>query len=136
MIISRNKTFLGSSAEVVGNRTDLYKFINKIYNSHSNKVFGMFESRQPTWIIRDPTIIKQIAVKDFDHFEDHRKFMDDETDDFLANSLVTMRGETWRDMRATLSPAFTGSKLRNMFELVSECADELLKKCAVRKQSN
>lgn len=30
-------------------------------------------------------------------------------------------------MRATLSPAFTGSKMRQMFELVAECADDVVK---------
>lgn len=34
-----------------------------------------------------------------------------------------MKGDKWRHMRATLSPAFTGSKMRQMFELVSQCAD-------------
>lgn len=29
-------------------------------------------------------------------------------------------------MRATLSPAFTGSKMRQMFQLVSESVDQLL----------
>lgn len=37
-----------------------------------------------------------------------------------------MHGEEWRQMRATLSPAFTGSRMRKMFDLVSECADEIV----------
>ncbi|XP_017776438.1 PREDICTED: cytochrome P450 9e2-like isoform X2 [Nicrophorus vespilloides] len=36
-------------------------------------------------------------------------------------------GDKWRDMRATLSPAFTGSKMRAMFALMSECAQEVSK---------
>jgi len=28
-------------------------------------------------------------------------------------------------MRATLSPAFTGSKMRQMFDLVSECGEQM-----------
>lgn len=52
--------------------------------------------------------------------------MEDSADNLLSNSLFFMKGEKWRDMRATLSPSFTGSKMRQMFELVSECADELI----------
>lgn len=48
-------------------------------------------------------------------------------DELFGNSLISLRGEKWRQMRATLSPAFTGSKMRQMFELVSECADEVVK---------
>lgn len=77
-------------------------------------------------MLRDLDVIKQLTVKDFDHFEDHRSFMEDSADNLLSNSLFFMKGEKWRDMRATLSPSFTGSKMRQMFELVSECADELI----------
>lgn len=44
----------------------------------------------------------------------------------MGNTLVSMRGEKWRQMRSTLSPAFTGSKMRQMYELISECADEVV----------
>lgn len=38
-----------------------------------------------------------------------------------------LRGQRWRDMRATLSPAFTGSKMKQMFQLVVECSEETIK---------
>lgn len=85
----------------------------------------MFDGRIPFYFIRDPDIIKQLAVKDFDNFEDHRSFIDENTDRLFGNSLFMLKGEKWRDMRATLSPAFTGSKMRQMFELVSECAVDM-----------
>lgn len=85
------------------------------------RIYGIFDFRVPQFMIRDPDVIKKIAVKDFDHFEDHRSFTDP-TDKLWGNSLFFMQGQKWRDMRATLSPAFTGSKMRQMFELVSDCA--------------
>lgn len=74
-------------------------------------------------MVRDPELIKQITVRDFDHFVDHRTYLprpDDEP--LLGNSLFLMCGETWREMRATLSPAFTGSKVRFMFDVVVGCS--------------
>lgn len=71
-------------------------------------------------------LIKRIAIKDFDHFEDHSTYVDESTDQLFGNSLFLIRGKKWRDMRTTLSPAFTGSKMRSMFALVSECADDLI----------
>lgn len=68
--------------------------------------------RKPFFSIRDPELLKQMAVKDFDHFEDHRSFVDEKADVMFGNSLVSLKGSKWRDMRATLSPAFTGSKMR------------------------
>lgn len=35
-------------------------------------------------------------------------------------------GQTWKQMRATLSPAFSGSKMRLMFVLMSDCAEEFV----------
>lgn len=46
-----------------------------IYNF--NRILGIFEFRQPVLVIRDPETIKQVFVKDFDYFEDHRTVMDD-----------------------------------------------------------
>lgn len=87
----------------------------------------MFDFRTPQFIIRDPEVVKQIGVKDFDYFEDHPQFLDESIDKLWGNSLLLMTGEKWRQMRATLSPAFTGSKMRSLFEFVAECGDGVVK---------
>lgn len=82
-------------------------------------------------MLRDPDVIKKISVQDFDCFSDHTPMMagtsenDLGSDQLFANSLFVLRGQKWRDMRATLSPAFTGSKMRHMFELVVESAKSM-----------
>ena len=35
-------------------------------------------------------------------------------------------GEKWREMRASLSPAFTSAKMRNMFVYIEECARDVV----------
>lgn len=50
---------------------------------------------------------------------------DETSESIITKTLFILRGEKWRHMRATLSPAFTGRKMRHMFELVSECADNM-----------
>lgn len=50
-----------------------------------------------------------------------------------------MKDQKWRDMRATLSPAFTGSKMRSMFRLVMASSEEAVKVLlteAATKQDN
>lgn len=85
----------------------------------------MFEFTRPLYVLRDPEVIKQMAVKDFEYFEDHRPFIDEKIDVLFGNSLFMLKGEKWRDMRATLSPAFTGSKMRLMFDLVTDCGYQM-----------
>jgi cytochrome P450 family 9 len=41
----------------------------------------------------------------------------------MGNTLMSLQGQKWKDMRGTLSPAFTGSKMRLMFELVRNCVE-------------
>lgn len=79
---------------------------------------------RPIYVLRDPELYKQIAIKNFDSFVDHRFIIEPQMDSLMGNTLFLMRGEKWRKMRSTLTPAFTGSKLRHMFELVRDCAVE------------
>jgi len=82
-------------------------------------------------MVRDPDLIKQITIKDFDHFINHRNEFDTSSDDdphdmsnLFSSSLFSMRDARWKDMRSTLSPAFTGSKMRQMFQLMNQVAKE------------
>lgn len=93
------------------------------------KFFGIFSFYGPTFVIQDPDLVKQITVKDFDHFVNRASIIATENDDLLKNSLSLLHDQKWRDMRSTLSPAFTGSKMKMMFDLVRECADDFVSYC-------
>lgn len=90
------------------------------------RLYGIVDFSRWQYYVRDPEIIRKIGIKDFDYFEDHRGFIDETIDKLWGNSLFLMKGQKWRQMRATLSPAFTGSKMRQMFELVSECSVDVI----------
>lgn len=66
------------------------------------RIYGFFDFRVPQYVVRDPETIKRLAIKDFDHFEDHRGFIDESLDKMFGNMLFAMNGEKWRQMRATL----------------------------------
>lgn len=88
---------------------------------------GFFDVREPVYFVRDIDILRQMTIKDFDNFEDHVAFIESDSDALFGKSLFMLSEKKWRDMRATLSPAFTGSKMRHMFELVVECAEDMAK---------
>lgn len=56
----------------------------------------MFEFRRPIYFIRDPKLVKKLAVKDFDFFTDHRSVIDESIDKLFGKSLVSLRGQKWR----------------------------------------
>jgi cytochrome P450 family 9 len=55
-------------------------------------------------------MIKHLIIKEFDHFSDHRMVISEEADPLFGKNLVALTGQKWKDMRATLSPAFTGTQ--------------------------
>ncbi|KAG4072707.1 hypothetical protein HA402_001819 [Bradysia odoriphaga] len=115
---------LGSTGGSFFNKYSASEFAQLIYQAFPDaSIYGLFDFRVPQYVVRDPETIKQITVKGFDHFEDHKTFTDEKTDRLFGNALFFLKGEKWRQMRATLSPAFTGSKMRQMFELIAECTD-------------
>lgn len=125
------RPLLGSTGPLILRKFTFGGFIEHIYNKYpSAKVFGMFDAITPIFVVRDPELIKKITIKDFDHFIDHRPIFGNGENDspyvLFGKSLFAMTGQKWRDMRATLSPAFTGSKMRQMFELVIECCESVI----------
>lgn len=81
----------------------------------------------PLLTICDPHLISQIGIKDFDSFVDHRQVLNKDVEPIIGRSLFTLTGYEWREMRATLSPAFTGNKMRLMFTLIKDSAENLVK---------
>ncbi|GAB0096690.1 hypothetical protein DMENIID0001_122330 [Sergentomyia squamirostris] len=118
----------GSFKDMALQKKSFASVIKDLYSYYPNdKICGYYEMRKPTLILRDPELIKQMCVKDFEHFLDHRVSIDPKEEPIFGRNLLSLKGQQWRDMRSTLSPAFTGSKMRTMFQLVSECAETTMK---------
>ncbi|KAJ8728451.1 hypothetical protein PYW08_016836 [Mythimna loreyi] len=100
-----------------------YDFCN-IYNSFPEERFvGRYEFLTETVVIRDVELIKKITVKDFEYFLDHRTF---DTVSLFSRTLFLLKGQEWKDMRSTLSPAFTSSKIRLMVPFMVEVGDQMI----------
>lgn len=62
--------------------------VTEWYNEFQDeKVSGIFELRRPVALIRDPKIAKLLAVKDFDHFMDHRSVISEDVDPMFGKIL-------------------------------------------------
>ncbi|KAJ8928372.1 hypothetical protein NQ314_019103 [Rhamnusium bicolor] len=99
---------------------------NAYNQTPGTRYFGFYQFVKPILILKDPDLIKQIAVKDFDHFTDHRTFVPEDTEPLWNKNLLALKGQQWHDMRSILSPSFTSSKMRTMFVLMLECADNFV----------
>jgi hypothetical protein len=100
-LIMRKKTVVGMDHEYY-----------RRFKSLGVKFGGIMEARKPVVYAVDPDFIKQILVKDFDHFVDRRK-MALGSDRLMNKMLSLLEGQEWKDVRSTMSPTFTTGKKTN-----------------------
>ncbi|XP_017782406.1 PREDICTED: cytochrome P450 9e2-like [Nicrophorus vespilloides] len=116
----------GDNLLTVFRRESFFDMMNRLYQRFPNERYtGFYQMNNPMLLIRDTELMKMVTVKDFDHFTDHRTFLPDNSDPLWSKNLFALKGDKWREMRATMSPAFTSSKMRAMFCLMNECAEQL-----------
>lgn len=90
-----------------------------------SRVFGFYSFfGSYTLLVSDPAIVKLIMVKDFNHFINRDEPEQNDTDRLLTKSVLMLRDQKWKDMRATLSPIYTTSKMKQMYQLLLECASD------------
>ncbi|XP_019875697.2 cytochrome P450 9e2-like [Aethina tumida] len=117
--------FFGDNWGTASHTESFAELMSNVYNMFPDTRYsGFYQFLLPTLVLRDPDLIKQITVKDFDHFTDHSTTVPGEP--MLSKNLFTLKGQEWKDMRATLSPSFTSSKMKGMFTLISDCANNFV----------
>ncbi|XP_013199513.1 cytochrome P450 9e2 [Amyelois transitella] len=129
--------FLGNMARIIFRMDHFTKDFERLYNEFPNERFiGKYEFVKPSLLIKDLELVKKITVKDFEYFLDHRSFFDENTDPFFFRNLVALKGQEWKDMRSTLSPAFTSSKIRLMLPFMTEVGDQMVMTLKNKIQEN
>lgn len=82
----------------------------------------------PVLLVWDLDLLKLIFIKDFDHFVDRRSFKT-KADSIINDMLSVKTGNEWKSLRAVMTPTFTSGKMRGMFYLVCDKADDLVSFC-------
>ena len=109
---------------------DLEKDLALMDEFKDEKVFGYFFMGQPTVVINDEEIAKNIMIKDFDHFDELRTFgykskKPSKGNNMFNHMLTSMPGDKWRKIRGLLNPAFTSAKLRGMVPHLARSATNM-----------
>ena len=105
----------------------------KIHRKFENeKYFGHFLFGKPMVGINDPDVLKQIQVKDFDHFVDRtspetnkKLFAGGDLDDLWAKQLTSLGGEDWKEVRGAFTPIFTSGKMKSMLKFIMQVSEDL-----------
>ncbi|XP_051157198.1 cytochrome P450 9e2-like [Leptopilina boulardi] len=119
--------FFGNFYSMTFKKLSISEYITKVYNHFPEaKYTGILQFNIPTLVLRDPELIKDVCIKNFDNFTDHRSFVPEDADPLFGRMVFFLKGTKWREMRQTLTPSFTGSKMKLMFELISKCSRDFV----------
>ena len=117
----------GNNFPLIFRKMNFNDFVSHVYNSYPNaRYVGMMDFTNPVAVLRDPELIKETCVKNFDNFLDHRSFIDENMDPIFGKNVFSLKGDRWKEMRNTLSPSFTAKKMKFMFELIAKCSRDFV----------
>jgi cytochrome P450 family 6 len=117
----------GSLKECASMKVTIGDHLKNMYDEYSDKPYvGLFSFDQPSLLVRDLELIKEVLVKESRVFPDRIMSVDAKVDPMFGNGLFALKGRRWRQMRTNLSPVFTLAKMKNMFYLVDLCSKDLV----------
>lgn len=103
-----------------------YGHLIKAHRSENQSILGIYTLLlKPTLLIYDLGLIRQVLVKDFNHFQDRGMFYN-ERDDPPSAILGTLDHDKWKAIRPKLTPAFSPAKIRGMFPIMKTIGDRLI----------
>jgi len=99
------------------------------------KIYGIYSIMKPALVIKDPEIVRQIFVKDFNSFTDRdpanrldKTFGEKrDIDTYWKHQLTSLNGNKWKDVRSTFSPVFTSGKMKLMMKFIRAISEKLVK---------
>lgn len=119
---------LGTFRDAVLMKKGFYETVMDIYNHPEVKnepFYGIFLFHKPALFIKDPILIKNVLVKDFNSFNDRFSHAND-TDPLGAN-LFHVDNPKWKLIRKKISPFFTSGKLKAAYYLIEEKGSQFSK---------
>ncbi|XP_035741324.1 uncharacterized protein LOC118450049 [Vespa mandarinia] len=117
--------FIGNFWDCFTMKKSSAEFVQELYKrSEGLPYIGFYIFDKPFILIRDPELVKNVLVKDFNYFFD-RYASPDVNDRLGYANLFMMKNPGWKILRAKLTPIFTSGKLKKMFELMIEIGNDL-----------
>lgn len=89
-------------------------------------LLGFYIFHKPCVLIRDPEIIKQMFVTDFENFSDRHFAGTKQKDSTGMKNLFGLKNPTWKYVRSKITPTLTRGKIRQMLPLMMETGEPLM----------
>lgn len=94
--------------------------VDEFYRSTTEPFIGVYGFFRPTLIACHPDFVRNVLIKDFNHFVDRGVYVDEENDP-MSGQLFSLNGDKWKNLRIKLTPTFTSGKMRAIFTTLLDC---------------
>ncbi|KAJ1518978.1 hypothetical protein ONE63_011432 [Megalurothrips usitatus] len=106
---------VGNCFRTITQRENLYQTLHRVCERFPKAPFvGLYAGATPVLLVKDLEAIKNITVKDFHIFTNHKLAPDVGVDGTFGKFVFCLRDDEWKSTRVKLSPAFTSGKLKSM----------------------
>ncbi|CAG9772140.1 unnamed protein product [Ceutorhynchus assimilis] len=125
-VVQLNPEFLfGDLRDMLTAKISMGEAFKTIYFTLKNKKLdygGIYLAFNPVFIPLNLQLIKDMLMKSFDNFQDRGIYNNPK--DLLSYNLFRMGGRPWKQLRVKLTPTFTSSKMKMMFETLTKKIDK------------
>ncbi|MDL1310912.1 cytochrome P450 [Yersinia pestis] len=109
---------------ILNYRQGFFSFDKECFEKYG-KIWGIYDGRRPVLVITEPDIIKTVLIKEcYSTFTNRREFG---PAGFMKKAISLSEDEEWKRIRTLLSPTFTSGKLKEMFPIISQYGNVLVK---------
>ncbi|XP_067213905.1 cytochrome P450 6k1-like [Linepithema humile] len=87
---------------------------------------GFYIFHKPCLLLRDPDVIRQFMIHDFENFSDRHFAGPNQKDSIGMKNLFGVKNPVWKYLRTKIAPTLTRNKLRQMFPLMMEIGTPMM----------
>lgn len=98
----------------------------ELHKSSSEPIIGIYLLFRPALLVRDAELAKDMLTTDFANFYDRGIYHN--PNDPVANHMLMLPGQEWKQIRSKLTPTFTSGKLKGMMPAILNIAEVLKQK--------
>ncbi|XP_053521314.1 cytochrome P450 3A12 [Artibeus jamaicensis] len=109
---------------ILGYRRGFWDFDQECFKKYG-RMWGFYDGRQPMLAITDPDLIKAVLVKECYSVFTNRRTLGPVG--FMKSAITVAEDENWKRIRTLLSPTFTSGKLKEMFPIIGQYGDVLVR---------
>ena len=103
MLYIKPMPIFGNTAPVFFRTSSYPDYLLQLYRTYSDvRYFGFFHFGVPLVMVKDADLLREILVKNFDHFVNHKAFITEQMDPVIGRNLFTLEDQRWRDVRSKL----------------------------------